>query len=132
MSSVTYSMTFDAEEILERESYRASLDGLNETGLNMVPIVGGVAITTEPPHPGMGNEGMRHGCPGLRPVSGLVVADERVPTEIHVPTIVARLTDHLTESHDYHVTPVVSHMILPLGVQRTGMDLGTLLLQRTL
>ena len=53
-SHVTYSVTLHTEQVLKRECDGLPSDGLEEARLNMVPLVGGVAVTTVPLHPGMG------------------------------------------------------------------------------
>ena len=50
-------MALDAEQVLESEGHGASLDSQDETGFNVVTVVGGVAVTAEPLHPG--NDRMR-------------------------------------------------------------------------
>ena len=47
-------MALDADQVLEGEGSRALLNNLDKGGLNVVPIVRGVAVRAEPLHPRIG------------------------------------------------------------------------------
>ena len=58
----THSLTLDADQVLKGEGYRPPLYCLDESHLDEVTVVGGVAVTAEPLHPENGewrNGGMR-------------------------------------------------------------------------
>ena len=51
---MTHPTTLHTRQVLETECVRTSLDGLDEAGFYADAVVGGVAVTAQPLHPGMG------------------------------------------------------------------------------
>ena len=69
----------------------------------------------------------------FRPVSGLIIADERIPTQIQITTVIACFTDHLTTKKSHMTITQYTRderKTSPQGVRRTGKDLWMKLLMR--